>query len=140
MKFTLNIETNDPAELARFVEALEGGSRPDARNPAEVKKESIAKKQAPVPQVETATPAPAAVTQAEPQAEPAVPQEQELIEAANAAAQKLGGGGPLKIKEHIAKTYQKADGSPGTLKQTQPAQRRALLEDLQKIAQGIKLL
>lgn len=141
MKITLNIETNDPADLERIAAALAGkdvavtATRP-ASKPATAAKADPAPSNAvqpPANVVPEATPQ-AGATQS-PSDQP-VPSEAELIAAANAAVAKVGNGGPAKIKDYVAANYTKADGSPGTLKLTAENQRAALLDALMKIGRG----
>lgn len=135
MKITLNIETNDPADLERIAAALAGKEvAVTTGKPAAPKKTETA----------PSTTATASAQQAAPAAEPApaasadaaVPSEADLIAAANAALGKAGNGGPAKIKAYIAANFKKADGSPGTVKETAEGDRARLLDHLQKIGRG----
>ena len=156
MKITVNIETNEPADLIRVANAIAGvmsdpstgdATKPTTRrttkteNPAA----SAAADQSSAP---VATPAntaqpfdtgPTATTAASPSETPAMEvSEATLVAAANAAVEKLGPSGPAKVKAWIGANFQKDDGSPGTLKLTRADQRVKLLTELQQIAQGAK--
>lgn len=156
MKLTLNIEADSPEELTAILGRLGPGTAVDplpaaakaTRTKAEPKPTETASSTAssalqsgstvdsvsaaPVQQatstaLETSAPtetALVAVTEAD------------LVAAANAAAAKLGPSGPAKLKAHIAGKFTKADGTPGTLKQTRPEHQALLLADLQQIARG----
>lgn len=141
MKITLNIETNDPADLERIAAALAGKDVAvqvgKAREIAGVKSNKT----------ETAHSAGAAQASQSAQVQSdaasaasgssgAVPSDAELVAAANAATGKIGVGGPDKVKSYIAANFKKADGSPGSLKTTAEGQRAALLDALQKIGRG----
>lgn len=159
MKITVNIETNDPSDLIRVANAL-AGVMPDPSTGAAEKPKSnrtTARNDA-AAQATTATSAPAttpvntsssfdsgptattAASPTDPTPPAAIVTEADLTAAANAAAAKLGGQGPAKIKAWIAASFQKADGSPGTLKLTRADQQAALLAGLQEIAQGVKAI
>lgn len=150
MKITVNIETNEPADLIRVANALAGvmpdPSTGDAAKPATrrtTKTESpvaTAPETASAPAPAPSEPSPAASAPAETPAEtPAVEvSEATLVAAANAAVEKLGPSGPAKVKAWIGANFQKDDGSPGTLKLTRADQRVKLLTELQQIAQGAK--
>lgn len=140
MKITLNIETNDPADLERIAAALAGKGVTVTAGKSTTK---VAEKP------DTAHSAGAAQASQSAQAQSgaasaasgsdaggAVPSDAELIAAANAATGKIGVGGPDKVKSYIAANFKKADGSPGSLKTTAEGQRAALLDALQKIGRG----
>lgn len=142
MKITLNIETNDPADLERIAAALAGKEVAVTTGKPAVAKATAAK-------TETAPSAGAAQASQSAQdqsaaasaasgsdAGGAVPSDQELVAAANVAAGKLGVGGPDKLKNYIAANFKKADGSPGTLKMTAEGDRARLLDTLGKIGRG----
>lgn len=143
MKITLNIETNDPADLSRIAAALSGEAvtvttTKPATTRASGKSETAASAATGPSSGQASTPAatsqpsdngPSATTAA-------VPTEADLIAAGNAAVAKVGVGGPDKVKKYIAEHFQKADGSPGTLKLTAENQRAKLLADLQAIGRG----
>ena len=137
MKITLNIETNDPADLSRIAAALSGEAvtvtttKPAATR-ASGKSETAASAATGPSSGQASTPAAASPSE---QAAP-VPSEADLIAAGNAAVAKVGVGGPDKVKKYIAEHFQKADGSPGTLKLTAENQRAKLLADLQAIGRG----
>lgn len=142
MKITLNIETNDPADLSRIAAALNGEAVTTTK-PATARTTKAA--ETPVPtQSQPQTSATAATERAPDTTQPpasaeqpaAVPTEADLIAAGNAAVAKVGNGGPDKVKKYIAEHFQKADGSPGTLKLTAEPQRAKLLADLQAIGRG----
>jgi len=152
MKLTLTIETQDPAELARVAQALNGidtGPQQGATRSFTPDPEVVAyvrpKKAAPAPTaaaqepkttapVTTATPypdeAPAANTPSEP------PTPAALNTAVNAACARLGNGGPAKVKAYIAANFTKPDGTPGGLMSTSDAQKSKLLAALNQIADG----
>lgn len=161
MKITLNIETNDPADLSRIAAALNGEAvtvtttRPAAPRttkaaenptPASSALAGAGTAHSQTASADTAAPSNtqsasgAAVTS--PQtvstgaATDTVPTEADLIAAGNAAVAKVGNGGPDKVKRYIAEHFQKADGSPGTLKLTAEPQRAKLLANLQAIGRG----
>lgn len=153
MKITLNIETNDPADLSRIAAALNGEAvtvtttKPAASTSGKSGKSETSASAATAassgqasPQVATSQPSdngPSATTAASPSEQTAaVPTEADLIAAGNAAVAKVGVGGPDKVKKYIAEHFQKADGSPGTLKLTAENQRAKLLADLQAIGRG----
>jgi hypothetical protein len=147
MKIILNIETNDPADLSRIAAALNGEAvTVTTTKPATARTTKAAEVPTPTQVAQSAdtsvatarvsAPASAAVT-APPSEQPAaVPTEADLIAAGNAAVSKVGNGGPDKVKKYIAEHFQKADGSPGTLKLTAEPQRAKLLADLQAIGRG----
>jgi hypothetical protein len=157
MKITVNIETNDPADLIRVANAL-AGVMPDPAQPATERattsRQSTKKTEAPAAAPATApssvpadTPAassttsdsgPAAQTTASPS--DVTVSEADLVAAANAAVAKIGPSGPAKIKEWIGVNFQKDDGSAGTLKLTRADQRGALLKGLMEIGQGVKAI
>lgn len=152
MKITLNIETNDPADLSRLAAALNGEpmtvttTKPatarttgkpaeTAANAGTAASSDQASSQAATSQ--NSASGPSATTAASPSEQAApVPSEADLIAAGNAAVAKVGVGGPDKVKKYIAEHFQKADGSPGTLKLTAENQRAKLLADLQAIGRG----
>jgi len=139
MKITLNIETNDPADLERIAAALAGKEvAVTTGKPAAAKTQTAS---AATASKAASDPAPAQTETAGVQAAPAdaggaVPSDQELVAAANVAAGKLGVGGPDKLKNYIAANFKKADGSPGTLKMTAESDRARLLDTLGKIGRG----
>lgn len=145
MKITLNIETNDPADLSRIAAALNGEAvtvtttKPAASTSGKSGKSETSASAATGPSSGQAS-TPAATSQPSdngPSATTAaVPTEADLIAAGNAAVAKVGVGGPDKVKKYIAEHFQKADGSPGTLKLTAENQRAKLLADLQAIGRG----
>jgi hypothetical protein len=146
MKITVNIETNEPADLIRVANAIAGvmpdPSTGDATKPATrrtTKTESpvaTASEAASAPAPAPSEPSPVASAPAE---TPAMEvSEATLVAAANAAVEKLGPSGPAKVKAWIGANFQKDDGSPGTLKLTRADQRVKLLTELQQIAQGAK--
>lgn len=153
MKISVDIETTDPADLIRVANALAGvmpdpstGDAVRPTKPRQTKTESPAASAAAAPSSAPATPpvdtssgfdsGPTATSAASP-SDVAVT-EADLVAAANAAVAKLGPSGPGKVKEWIGQNFQKADGSPGTLKLTREDQRPALLKALQEIGQGVK--
>jgi hypothetical protein len=153
MKITVNIETNEPADLIRVANALAGvmpdPSTGDAAKPTtrrttktESPAASVATDQSSAPTPAPSEPfdsVPTATTTASPSEAPAVEvSEATLVAAANAAVEKLGPSGPAKVKAWIGANFQKDDGSPGTLKLTRADQRVKLLTELQQIAQGAK--
>lgn len=138
MKITLNIETNDPADLERIAAALAGkevavttGKPAASRQPAKTEQAASATAATQSQAGATTT----ASTAASP-SDAAVPSDADLIAAANTATGKVGNGGPDKVKTYIANNFKKADGSPGTLKTTAESDRARLLSDLQKIGRG----
>lgn len=140
MKITLNIETNDPADLERIAAALAGnGVAVTTGKPATTTRKTETPSTA---SATAATQSQAAATEtvqtatSPSDAGGAVPSDQELIAAANVATGKVGVGGPDKVKSYIAANFKKADGSPATLKMTAEGQRGALLDALQKIGRG----
>ncbi len=156
MKITLNIETQDPSDLARIAAALTGtaavvtqDATPKAAPKAKVEKApenptpSTASTQTDTASTQTVTAgastsqdaAPASVTQKSPSdAAPATVSENDLIAAANQAIANLGADGAMKVKNYISANFKRADGTPGSLKTTAEDQRPALLAALQKIA------
>lgn len=142
MKITLNIETNDPADLERIAAALAGKEvAVTAGKPAATtaKKDTAAASTASAAQsgaaAQVGTSA-ATSNAATSHSNAAVPSDADLIAAANTATGKVGNGGPDKVKTYIANNFKKADGSPGTLKMTAEGDRARLLSDLQKIGRG----
>ncbi len=143
MKIILNIETNDPADLSRIAAALSGEAvtvtttKPAATR-ASGKSETAASAATGPSSGQASTPATASQpSDSGPSATTAaVPTEADLIAAGNAAVAKVGVGGPDKVKKYIAENFQKADGSPGTLKLTAENQRAKLLAALQSIGRG----
>lgn len=142
MKIILNIETNDPADLSRIAAALNGEAvTVTTTKPATARTTKATETPAPTQPQTSAT---AATERAPDTTQPpataeqpaAVPAEADLIAAGNAAVAKVGNGGPDKVKKYIAEHFQKADGSPGTLKLTAEPQRAKLLADLQAIGRG----
>lgn len=141
MKITLNIETNDPADLERVAAALAGK---DVAVTTSGKPATAARTTKTETAAAPSTTATAAAAQAAPAADPvpaavadaAVPSDADLIAAANAATGKVGVGGPDKVKTYIAANFKKADGSPGTLKTTAEGERAKLLLALQQIGRG----
>lgn len=144
MKIILNIETNDPADLSRIAAALNGEAvTVTTTKPATTRSTKAAESPTPAPAaattaapVQTGASASAKTATASPSEQAAVPAEADLIAAGNAAVAKVGNGGPDKVKKYIAEKFQKADGSPGTLKLTAENQRAKLLADLQAIGRG----
>lgn len=148
MKITLNIETNDPADLSRIAAALNGEAvTVTTTKPATARTTKAAETPTPTQAAQSAdtsaataptgASASAATVTASPSEQPAaVPTEADLIAAGNAAVAKVGNGGPDKVKKYIAEHFHKADGSPGTLKLTAEPQRAKLLADLQAIGRG----
>lgn len=144
MKIILNIETNDPADLSRIAAALNGEAvTVTTTKPATTRSTKAAESPTPAPAaattaapVQTGASASAKTATASPSEQAAVPTEADLIAAGNAAVAKVGNGGPDKVKKYIAEKFQKADGSPGTLKLTAENQRAKLLADLQAIGRG----
>ena len=145
MKITLNIETNDPADLERIAAALAGKEvavttgKPAATRQAKTDASAGASGAAQSGTTASASgPAPSsnATTSPSDQGGAAVPSDADLIAAANTATGKVGNGGPDKVKTYIANNFKKADGSPGTLKTTAEGDRARLLSDLQKIGRG----
>jgi len=146
MKITLNIETNDPADLERIAAALAGKEvAVTTGKPATPKKTETAAASGTAASsagashtdagTQTSASGQTATTTASP-SEGAVPSDQDLVAAANVATGKLGAGGPDKVKTYIAANFKKADGSPGTLKTTAEGDRARLLDALQKIGRG----
>jgi len=136
MKIILNIETNDPADLSRIAAALNGEAvTVTTTKPATTRSTKAAESPTPAP-VQTGASASAGTAAASLSEQAAVPTEADLIAAGNAAVAKVGNGGPDKVKKYIAEKFQKADGSPGTLKLTAENQRAKLLADLQAIGRG----
>ena len=143
MKITLNIETNDPADLERIAAALAGKEvavttgKPATATAA--KKDTAAASTASAAQSGAAAQAGTSATTSNAATSPsegAVPSDQDLVAAANVATGRVGVGGPDKVKTYIAANFKKADGSPGTLKTTAEGERAGLLEALQKIGRG----
>lgn len=146
MKITLNIETNDPADLERIAAALagkevaaptgKGATKAAAAASGTAASSGQAASQAGGPPASVS--GQTATTAASPSdhSDAAVPSDADLIAAANVATAKVGVGGPDKVKAYIAKNFKKADGSPGTLKLTAEGDRARLLSDLQKIGRG----
>jgi hypothetical protein len=134
MKLTLTIETQDPAELARVAQALNGiDTGPQETQAAKPRPSKAAA--SPVPVAETKTPqttvaAPTADVSSEP------PTPAALNTSVNAACSRLGNGGPAKVKAYIAANFTKPDGTPGGLVSTADAQKPALLKALNEIAAG----
>ena len=140
MKITLNIETNDPADLERIAAALAGKevAVTTGKPAAAAKKDaasSVTAASSAAPEKSPGATAEHTATAASP-SEGAVPSDQDLVAAANVATGKVGVGGPDKVKTYIAANFKKADGSPGTLKTTAEGERARLLEALQKIGRG----
>lgn len=146
MKITLNIETNDPADLERIAAALAGKEMTvTTGKPATTAKKTDASA-APSGAAQSGTTASASTPVLSPNAttspseqvpaDAAVPADSDLIAAANAATGKVGVGGPDKVKTYIAANFKKADGSPGTLKTTAEGERAKLLLALQQIGRG----
>lgn len=141
MKITLNIETNDPADLERIAAALAGKSvtvtegKPAATRQAKTETAPSAGA-AQASQSAQAQSGAASAASGSDQGGAAVPSDADLIAAANTATGKVGNGGPDKVKTYIANNFKKADGSPGTLKTTAEGDRARLLSDLQKIGRG----
>lgn len=146
MKITLNIETNDPADLERIAAALAGKEVAVTPGKGATKTAAAASGTA-ASSGQAATQAGGSQTSASGQtattaASPsdaggaAVPSDADLIAAANTATGKVGNGGPDKVKTYIANNFKKADGSPGTLKTTAEGERAGLLLALQKIGRG----
>lgn len=134
MKITLNIETNDPADLERIAAALAGkGATVIEGKPATTR--SAKSDNAPPAGAAPASQG-ASLAASGSDTGAAVPSDADLIAAANVATAKVGVGGPDKVKAYIAKIFRKADGSPGTLKLTAEGDRARLLSDLQKIGRG----
>lgn len=143
MKITLNIETNDPADLERIAAALAGKSvtvtEGKPATAAAKKIETAAQSTATAAQAgqtEQSKASLAAASSSSDAGGAAVPSDADLIAAANTATGKVGNGGPDKVKTYIANNFKKADGSPGTLKTTAEGDRARLLSDLQKIGRG----
>ncbi len=144
MKITLNIETNDPADLSRIAAALSGEAvtvtttKPAASTSGKSGKSETSASAATAASSGQASPQVATPQPSDngPEQTAAVPTEADLIAAGNAAVAKVGVGGPDKVKKYIAEHFQKADGSPGTLKLTAEPQRAKLLADLQAIGRG----
>jgi hypothetical protein len=144
MKITLNIETNDPADLERVAAALAGKdvavttSGKPATAARTTKTETAAAPSGGAAQASQAAQADQgqAASTAASVSEAAVPSDADLIAAANAATGKVGVGGPDKVKTYIAANFKKADGSPGTLKTTAEGERAKLLLALQQIGRG----
>lgn len=138
MKITLNIETDNPADLERIAAALAGKEfavttgKPAAEKPKPGPSAGIT-----AGAVQTGASASVATATASPSEQSsAVPADSDLIAAANAATAKVGVGGPDKVKTYIAANFRKADGSPGTLKTTAENERAKLLLALQQIGRG----
>lgn len=150
MKIILNIETNDPADLSRIAAALSGEAvtvtttKPAATRASGKSENAVSaatgptsgQASAPAATSQPSDNGPSATNTASPSEQAAVPSEADLIAAGNAAVAKVGVGGPDKVKKYIAEKFQKADGSPGTLKLTAENQRAKLLADLQAIGRG----
>ena len=144
MKITLNIETNDPADLERIAAALAGkevavttGKSAATHQPAKMETSAAQTTGIAAAQTASGSSAGTAATASPSDAGgAAVPSDADLIAAANTATGKVGNGGPDKVKTYIAKNFKKADGSPGTLKTTAEGDRARLLSDLQKIGRG----
>lgn len=141
MKITLNIETNDPADLERIAAALAGKevAVTTGKTATAAKKDTAAASTASAAQSGAAAQAGTSATTSNAATSPsegAVPSDQDLVAAANVATGKVGVGGPDKVKTYIAANFKKADGSPGTLKTTAEGERAGLLEALQKIGRG----
>lgn len=140
MKITLNIETNDPADLERIAAALAGKEvavttgKPAATKAAKTETAPSAGAAQASQSAQDQSAAASAASGSD--AGGAVPSDQELVAAANVAAGKLGVGGPDKLKNYIAANFKKADGSPGTLKMTAEGDRARLLDTLGKIGRG----
>lgn len=142
MKITLNIETNEPADLERIAAALSGKDvTVTTGKPATAARQTKTETAAPsggaaqASQSAQADQGQAASTAAS-VSEAAVPSDADLVAAANAATAKVGVGGPDKVKSYIAANFKKADGSPGTLKTTAEGDRARLLLSLQQIGRG----
>lgn len=147
MKISVNIETNDPADLIRVGNALAGVMADPTPSAAEKPKVARAttKAEPPAattsagPQSDASAGAPTTTSASSATADVAVT-EAELTAAANAASAKIGATGPGKVKDWIAQNFQKSDGSAGTLRLTREDQRPALLRGLQEIGQGVKAI
>jgi hypothetical protein len=143
MKITLNIETNDPADLERIAAALAGKEvavttgKPAATTTkkTETAPSGGAAQASQSAQAGSGQGASTAASGSD-AGGAAVPSDADLIAAANTATGKVGNGGPDKVKTYIANNFKKADGSPGTLKTTAEGDRARLLSDLQKIGRG----
>lgn len=137
MKITLNIETNDPADLERIAAALAGkGVTVTAGRSTKAAEKTEAAHSAGAAQASQSAQVQSDAASAASGSSGAVPSDAELVAAANAATGKIGVGGPDKVKSYIAANFKKADGSPGSLKTTAEGQRAALLDALQKIGRG----
>lgn len=139
MKLTLNIETSDPNDLVRVASALAGTGavvQVTAPEPTKAKREA---KPEPVAAPPAAQPTSFASPAPEQPAQPAATAEvtdEDLVQAANNAAIKLGGGGQARMREYIKANFLQEDGSPGTMMKTKKSQRPALLFALQQMSRG----
>jgi hypothetical protein len=139
MKLTLTIETQDPAELARVAQALNGVDiGPQETQATKPRPSKAAASPAPVAETKAQqTTAAVSVEQAptaDASSEPPTPAA--LNTAVNAACARLGNGGPAKVKAYIAANFTKPDGTPGGLMSTADAQKSKLLAALNQIAAG----
>jgi hypothetical protein len=158
MKISINIETDNPDDLVRVGNALasvmaettttEKPTAPRRAAPkAETQHASTAtnRSSAPVTTPENTAPSadtgPTATTDAYPsETTAATITDADLNAAANAAVAKLGIGGVARVKEWVGTSFQKLDGSAGTLMTTREDQRPALIRGLQEIGQGVKFI
>lgn len=144
MKITLNIETDEPADLHRIVSALAGEpvavtvTKPAARTTGK-SNEAPTSANAAIAATSAHASATAATMQSTdtgPSANVASPTDADMIAAANAAVAKLGVSGPATVKKYIAEKFPQPDGSPGTLLKISAERRPALIAALQSISRG----
>lgn len=153
MNMSITIQTEDPEAMQRVLAALAGVpaavpaplANPPKAPKAEKQKEAPAPEQpvaaAPVAAAPSATlPAPAVQDAPASAHSDYVPDEAELTAAANSAIAKLGAGAQAKVKEYIAKTFQKEDGTAAGLRTVRADQRAQLLADLKAFATGEKVI
>jgi len=125
VKITINIETNEPADIERIATALTGGT-------ATVKTTKAA-----APAAAAANTAPAAAAANTPAAAaPAVPSDKQIMDAVNPAVAKLGAGGQEKLKGWIAANYKTKDGAPAGLKSVADDQKADMVAKFALIAAG----
>ncbi len=135
IQINLDTEKDDVARVLSALAGTHGFPAPAAvPTPSAPPKAKAEKKETPA----APEPAPAAITAGAPS--DYVPTEAELSTAANSAIDKLGAGAQARVKEYIAATFQKDDGSPAGLRTVRADQRARLLADLNAFAAGKKVI
>jgi hypothetical protein len=141
MNYTLTINSTDPADLTRVAQALNGstgevtGKQTPMKAAAAKPDTAAAASSASTAPTSTGQIATTAASPSEPAAD--MPSEKAIMDAANAAVGKLGAGGQNKIKDWIAKGFQKADGTPAGLKTVKDSQKADMVAKLNQIAAGV---